>query len=768
MKALEKDRNRRYETANDFAADVERYLNDEAVEARHPSAAYTFRKFARRNRTVLTTVTLFAAALLLGTVVSVWLAAREFAARSQLETQHEELQQQKDETDRARGHSEDLRYVSDMNRAEQARRDRDWRLVRQLLKAHHPSADGVDRRGWEWYYLWHACWDTVPTIRHDHIVRTMAILPGDTTLVTGDVTGELIVWDLANHTQLSTQKAHEDQVLDVEFSPTNSMLVSSGYDNYIRLWRIDPATNSLIDEGFLEEEHSVLNWRRVASSHDGKYVATGGTEGKIRLWDLSTRKPVIEIPNQTAFTLALDPKGRALAAHTGADVIIWSLPYDRDKAPWVIPDYDNIGWIGFGFSPDGRLLAACSGTTMDLWSLADQELVHRLPPRRPLSVAFFPNSRKIAVGEADKTISIWDTTSGEMLHELVGHSGGICCVRVSPDGKTLASSSFDGTVRLWPLNHDRAPDQPPDVLTHHSKPVQAMSFSPDGRWLATGERWSRTPERKIVLWDTTTWLVAKEFYGAVGVFSHDSRILAVAGGRTSGVRLWDLHTHQNLPPLPYAGGFDVELAFSSDGKLAVFGGKKRGQLWEPYERKVVAEATRSMCHIGFSPDGQRLAATSLGGDVALFNPKTLGLLRHRPEALEVYGTNIAFMPNSHYFATPDYDHTVKVWDVRGGKLELYQTLGNHTDSALCAAFSPNGVLAVGCANGSVRLWDSSTWEERATLKCHDIAVCAVCFSPDGKTLVTGSEDTTVRIHRAATTEQVIEAEERGVDPLRIR
>jgi WD40 repeat protein len=133
--------------------------------------------------------------------------------------------------------------------------------------------------------------------------------------------------------------------------------------------------------------------------------------------------------------------------------------------------------------------------------------------------------------------------------------------------------------------------------------------------------------------------------------------------------------------------------------------------------------------------------------------------------LELFSTSTAFSPDSRYWVTPDYDHTVKVWDVRNGKLEWHETLEDHTDSALCAAFSPDGILAVGCANGSVKLWDASTWKERVTLKCHDKAVWSVCFSPDGSTIVTGSDDSTVRIHRAVSWKEVMEAESRGVDPL---
>ena len=197
------------------------------------------------------------------------------------------------------------------------------------------------------------------------------------------------------------------------------------------------------------------------------------------------------------------------------------------------------------------------------------------------------------------------------------------------------------------------------------------------------------------------------------------------------------------------------------------------RLWAPYERRLLVEYSSSqmppntIMNIGFSADGKTLAARDYCGDIGLFDAQTLSILQHLPETLELFGPSTAFSPDSPYWATPDYDHTVKVWDLRDGKLELYQTLGDHTDSALCAAFSPNGILAVGCANGSVRLWDSSTWKERVTLKCHDKAVLAVCFSPDGSTLVTGSDDTTVRIHRAVSPEEVIEAERRGVDPLSV-
>ena len=183
IRSLEKDRARRYETANGFAADVERYLNNEPVEASPPSAAYRFRAFARRNRTMLATAALVAVALLLGSIVSV-----RFAVVARQERQR----------------SEDLRYRSDISGAMAALNDRDFGRVRQLLREHHPSyrnSDGQDRRGWGWYHLWLACKnrDKTPTIRHEGFVTTLTISPDGRTLVSGDTTGYVSVWDIATH-----------------------------------------------------------------------------------------------------------------------------------------------------------------------------------------------------------------------------------------------------------------------------------------------------------------------------------------------------------------------------------------------------------------------------------------------------------------------------------------------------------------------------------------------------------------------------------------
>jgi WD40 repeat protein len=343
------------------------------------------------------------------------------------------------------------------------------------------------------------------------------------------------------------------------------------------------------------------------------------------------------------------------------------------------------------------------------------------------------------------------------------------------DGKTVASSSMDKTVRLWDLDrHKRR-----TVLNHRSSCLFQLSFSADGKWLATAGLWEMGAAQNVVLWDARTWKEVKDWPGRTFAFSHDSKLLAIGsefdedGKSVSSVQLWDLQASQLVATIPHLR----PLAFlpPPDGRLALIG-EQSLQWWDPLEGKIVAkynvpdsfsQSWRYVMGSAFSPDGTTLAISTALGEVVLLNAKTLEVFQHQPNALAYYGFMVVFSPDGDYLVTPDISHQLKIWDVRDGKLELIDTLPDHAAGSVCATFSPDGLLAVACGNGTVTLWDTSTWTERATIKCHDRGLNAVCFSPDGRTMVTSAPEGEVRIHRAATLEEVAEAERKGDDPLRV-
>jgi hypothetical protein len=272
MKALEKDRSRRYETASALARDIQRYLNDEPVQACPPSAWYRFRKLARRNRVVLATGLVVGLAVLLAVIVlavSYVRIRRETQARDNALTEKgAALSEAQEQRGIARANELTAKaqtvlarrrlHASQMNLAMQAWRAGEVPRVLELLEGQRPGPDEDDLRGFEWYYLWRLC----------HGGRRVPI------------------------------KGHTEAVLSLAFSPDGKTLASVSWDRTVRLWDTATGRERLVLQGHLGPP-----WH-VASSPDGKTLASGSRESgneALVIWDAVTGRPRYSI---AAYTVA--------------------------------------------------------------------------------------------------------------------------------------------------------------------------------------------------------------------------------------------------------------------------------------------------------------------------------------------------------------------------------------------------------------------------------------------------------------------------------
>jgi serine/threonine protein kinase len=274
------------------------------------------------------------------------------------------------------------------------------------------------------------------------------------------------------------------------------------------------------------------------------------------------------------------------------------------------------------------------------------------------SVSFSPDGKFLASGSWDWTVKVWDVGSWREVATLRGHQYCVFSVSFSPDGKFLASGSWDDTVKVWDVGSWR------EVVTlrGHRNAVESVAFSPDGKFLASGS-WDKT----VKVWEVGRWrevatLSGHRIYVNSVSFSPDGKFLA-SGSKDTTVKVW-----------------------------------KVGSWWEVVTLRGHGHSVRS---VSFSPDGKFLASGSV-------------------------------------------DMTVKVWDV--GSWREVVTL-RHGDSALSVSFSPDGkFLASGSMdNKIVKVWEIGSWREVATLRGHQDWVFSVSFSPDGKFLASGSKDTTVKV-----------------------
>ena len=386
-----------------------------------------------------------------------------------------------------------------------------------------------------------------------------------------------------------------------------------------------------------------------------------------------------------------------------------------------------------------------------LWRLSHRFLSILRHNNEVKSVAFSPDGKRLATGSWDRTVKLWDAATGQELLTLKGNLGWVMSVAFSHDGKRLATGSSDGTVKLW----DAATGQQLLTFKGHSNQVNSVAFSLDGKRLATG-----CNDPTVKLWDAATGrelltLKGHSAWVTSVAFSPDGKRLAT-GGDDRTVKLWDASTGQELLTIKGHSSFVKSVAFSPDGmRLATGSADRTVKLWNAatgQELLTLIGHSGMVWSVAFSPDGMRLATGSDDRTVKLWDTATGGQLTLKGHSSEV--TSVAFSPDGKRLATGGDDRTVKLWDAGAGQETL--SLKGHSGSVNSVAFSPAGKrLATGSFDGTVKLWNAATGQETLTFRGHSGSVNSVAFSPDGKRLATGSGDRTVELWYAATEQEVL-------------
>ena len=382
------------------------------------------------------------------------------------------------------------------------------------------------------------------------------------------------------------------------------------------------------------------------------------------------------------------------------------------------------------FSPDGQLFAVASGIGVWLYDATTARELALLTghSNRSISVSFSPDSRTLASGSGDGTVKLWDVATRRTIATLTGHTDFVTSVAFSPDGTTLAvAGARDRTVELW----DVATRQTIATLTGHTDHVTSVAFSPDSRTLASGS-WDRT----VVLWNVATRRTIATLTGHTDhvtsvAFSRDSRTLA-SGSWDRTVKLWNVATRRTIATLTAQKNNVTSVAFSSDGRTLASGSWEEVKLWDVTTRQNIATLTGHtdfVTSVAFSLDETTLASGSRG-EVKLWDTKTENNVT-RSHTSNV--TSVLFSPDGATLASGSWDRTVKLWDVATRRTNA--TLTGHTSQVNSISFSRDGATLASGSWDEIKLWDVATRQTIATLEG---AGSSVSFSPDGATLASGS------------------------------
>jgi WD40 repeat protein/serine/threonine protein kinase len=769
MKALEKDRTRRYETANGFAMDVGRYLAGEPVLAAPPSASYRLRKLARKHRaglaTAATIVLLLAGALTAVVVV-------QAKANRELTSVNQQLTEANDERETARATAERERdaaqwreYRANMEAVSSALNLNNVAEARRLLEASNP-----DHRGWEWRHFMTRLDGAKAVLRHSAGVWYVSFNRDGTRLVTASKDGWFRVWDAATGQELFHRRFSDQEDANgyafAGFLPDGRVL-SMNRVGKARIWKPD-APDTPVDA-----ETPVVDAYGAWLSPNGSYVAWYNLSAtEIWGWDFRQQRAPERLAKNVIGNIAFNRDGQLMALPAeGGGFVTWDVArrclIRRFAGHPVRPD-------SFAFSLGSDRLVCGSffpETEVALWT-AEGKTINRQNVHRNSTndVAYSPDSSRIASSSLDQTIGLWHGATLEPVALLRGHTGPVMQVQFTPDSKRLVSRSDDQSVRLWEA--DRG--DPVGVLHGHTELINHFALSPNGNTLA-----SASNDGTVRLWDLKqaeahNGLRGHTSYVYDASFSPDGTQIASAAWDGT-VRLWDATTLQELAVLKQETEREPAVhcvVWSRDGRrLAVAARSHFVHIWDAKERKKLRTLDvpnyhwRSDIRAAFNPDGTLLATGNRDGMVALWNPETGAKVaqwngQHRVDAENAFTGDVAFSPDGQTLATVGANNVLRLWrvaDVRAGRTsEPLATLKGHADVIHRVVWSKDGKwLATASQDRSVRLWSAVDQKEIAALP-HGSVVYGLALSPDEKRLASGCADNTIRIWDLATHDQVAE------------
>jgi WD40 repeat protein len=748
-KAMEKDRDKRYQSMGDLAADLRRWLSSQPIQATPPTAIDRGVKWARRNPTKSATGALSLVAIFALSWLGFDLAESNEALKTSNSALIETTAESELQSDRA-GEAEKLAnqrsYSASLYASQMALDAGNLGEARRLLEL-----CPVENRDWEWNHLKLTADPSLYVLAgHTDDVTATEWSPDGSKIVSSSLDKTVRVWDANTGECLQILSGHLAAVNDVCWSPDGTQIVSASSDKTLRLW-----------DAFNGESMGVLKGQTGAVTK----VSWGGFEGKqiasieynylnpvIRIWDSVTKECSATLEGHVNLITSIDwsPDGLRLVSCSW----VGRLQETEDR-----PGFKHVG-------QEKSLL---------IWDVAERSYVEVLPHydsaliERRVCLAWSPKSNLIAIGGSRGRVEVFDVESMSLTHEFTENSMSVEFVVWSDDGNRLSFPTAAGDLRIWSLEDGTSRN-----IRIDDESINCASWSLDGAEIVTD-----SDGGTLRIWHSSFGDSAQALKGddvrfgveGLGVNVDGTRLLS--SSRDGFHRMWDLTNGARI--------FEIEdfsrpsFAWNPNGTRYLTSPRIRSYFKAPIKLRdsvtgavlnTLGGAEGNWGHAVWSPDGRSIAAilhneggaegpdlpSSAGSTVCIWNAETGE--RNLTFELEGRASSLAWNSKSTLLASATAFHAVEIWDAESG--DRLKSLDDGPFGASCVAWSPDGSkLLAGSIDKTVLVWDVLTERVLHELRGHTDRVLCVAWSPSGTRFVSGSEDATLKIWDSSNGENLL-------------
>ena len=794
LKALEKDRRRRYASVSELAADVGRHLADVPVVARPPEIGYRMQKFVKRHRISVAASAAVLAAIVAALITSTAMYVRADRARRDSDAQRRESNERRLEAETERTRADNARQDADAQRrdavqqaeaaiaantrARQQRLEAEYRAYAATigaadaeLRAEAPSAARMrllsassGLRGWEWRHLFLRTDSSLAQSEWSHPPgspnrrgNTLSVDAGGMRVYLRRDTS-LDVWDAPTRRHLATYST-AGPILAVD--PEGRTVIAVQRDSQWDVQLTEPASGRVVRSvGPFSDQPRCADF----SARSGRLVV-GLIGDRFQVWDLAGGRLLVQMTHPHAeppgprprCLVALSPDGSSVAS-SGTEIFVWKAAPGTEI---TAKSQSGGGSTPVVFTPDGRrVLVAAGGEAVEILSAertpspnAGPEFWYAGGDRASVSSMVFSTDGRFLVSGSAQDFTVWDVSSKRQIGWASAPDAQFDGMAFSADGAEVISVDVGGRLRVWssafPGFVSTLADTEPEIST-------SVAVSADGRFVAVPNMrgavaiWRLADGRKMSVAPGPTgscWAALLTSTGSRLVSAHDN----------GEIRVWDLSPDAIGVPsfftLTDQSGVVSALALSRDDRILATGSRDRtARVWDLSTRKLLAtlRLADSISAVAFRPDGTLI----VGSDPFDYYATSGGRRRALPGRAnppEIVSGLVDRLPRNP---------TVRLWDWKAGRVRAEITAPWTPDARdggiQSLAISPDGseiALAVGDSS-AVTVWSSDLSKEVGRLIGAG-PVQALAFSPDGRRLASAGFSESIRIWDTARKELLL-------------